>query len=128
MMRNVPRAFVWTLFTTALLMPNPVNAQFGGIQNFFRGLQSSTSCSQMKQWVSSVPNAAGSQRQEDLLPLLDDSRFVKVFGKPYEQMTVGDFRDVQNGIRECQRTGSFTSGEAQAVQYLLNPSIHPTLS
>ncbi|MDB5927734.1 MAG: hypothetical protein JWN13_6670 [Betaproteobacteria bacterium] len=127
-MRNVPRAFVWTLFTTALVMPSPVNAQFGGIQNFFRGLQSSTSCSQMKQWVSSVPNAAGSQRQEDLLPLLDDSRFVKVFGKPYEQMTVGDFRDVQNGIRECQRTGSFTPGEAQAVQYLLNPSIHPTLS
>jgi hypothetical protein len=126
-MRNVPRAVVWILFASMFAMPDQTHAQFGSIQNFVRGLQASTICPQLKQWVSSVPNAAGSRRQEDLLPLLEDSRFVKVFGKPYEQLTVGDFREFQNGIRECQRTGSFTPGEAQTVQYLLNPSMHPTL-
>lgn len=110
------------------MTPHHVYAQFGGVTNLLRGLQSNAVCQQLKEWVSSVPGAAGSRRPEDLAALLDDARATKALGKPYDRLTVNDLRDLQNSLRDCQREGNFTPAQAQTLQYLLNTSIHPTLS
>jgi len=85
-------------------------------------------CGKLKTWVASVPSAAGSLRPEDWMPLLEDERFTRSFGKPYDQLTIADFRELQQTQLACQRAGTLTPGEMQTVQYLLNPSMQPQLS
>jgi uncharacterized protein YdbL (DUF1318 family) len=112
----------------------PINVSAQALPQWLRsipgiqGIQAGALCSKMKDWVAAVPAAAGSRRIEDLMPLLEDARFEPVFGRRYEQLTMADFKEIQAGQQQCMRSGTFTPGEAQTIQYLLNPSTHTTLS
>jgi len=81
-------------------------------------------CAPVKTWVSSVP-AVDAQRGGNVLALLDDARFSKAFGRPYDQLTIADFRQLQQVQSACQRAGTLTPLEQQTVQQVLNPSMQP---
>ena len=85
-------------------------------------------CSPVKSWVASLPGPAGTRRPEDAIGLLEDEPFAKAFGKTYDQLTIADFRRLQEVQAACQRAGTLTPAEQQTVQQLLNPSMQPQLS
>lgn len=85
-------------------------------------------CTKLKSWLSSAPNAIGARRMEEWLPLIDDTRFPNFFGKPYDQITIADFRSLDLMRVSCQRQGGLTPAEMQTVHQVLNQSVHPALS
>ena len=93
-----------------------------------RQLADADACAKLKSWLASAPAAAGARRAEDWMPLLEDERFSRAFGKTYDRLTIADFRELQTAQQACQRTGALTPAEAQTAQTLLNPSLQPQLS
>ncbi|GMV47763.1 MAG: hypothetical protein AMXMBFR66_31610 [Pseudomonadota bacterium] len=101
-------------------------------------------CRTLLAWVRTQPPAAASpdaaaepRRRHMLEPrgldartthLLSDEVFAKHFGKPYEQLTMQDFRTFQQETaRACMQGGEFTPAEWQTVQTLWNQHQHARL-
>lgn len=85
-------------------------------------------CERLKRWVSSVPAQAPVRGANQWLPYVEDTLFSAHFGKTYDQLTVNDFRSVQQAQGECQRQGLFTPAEAQVVATIWSPSTQPSLT
>ncbi|CAN5753481.1 hypothetical protein BH09PSE5_BH09PSE5_05090 [soil metagenome] len=94
----------------------------------FENMQASADCDRFKRWVSSVPGSSAAGARQDLLPFVEDGLFAGVFGRTYDQLTVADFRDTAQTLRECQRIGLFTPAEQQIVQQVWNQGSHARLS
>ena len=91
-------------------------------------MTASQECERLKRWVSSVPAPVGVRGADPWLPYVEDTLFSGQFGKTYDQLTVEDFRNVQQAQGQCGRQGLFTPTEAQVVATIWNPSMQPRLA
>lgn len=139
-------AFRVATLALAALLAGPVQAQGFNLGNLLRNALSPAAgqCRALLAWVrtpppaAAAPEAAADPRWRAMADsrlldartaqLLSDEVFVKHFGKPYEQLTMQDFRSFQQDTtRACRQGGEFTPSEWQTVQTLWNQHQHARL-
>ena len=86
-------------------------------------MSGSPDCERLKRWVSSVPAPAAVRGADPWLPYVEDTLFSGHFGKTYDQLTVEDFRNVQQAQGRVVGGVVYADRKHQSGRHDLAPSM-----